>query len=171
MAFFERDGAGYRVEGHTAAVEAGEAWSVGYAIVLDGAWRTRRARVWGRSAAGPRAVTIEADGAGRWRVDGAAAPLLEGCLDLDLESSSLTNAFPVRRLGLAIGGRADAPAAYVRALDRGVGRLEQSYVRVEDGGGRARYDYASPSFDFACRLVYDEFGLALDYPGIAVRVG
>jgi hypothetical protein len=28
-----------------------------------------------------------------------------------------------------------------------------------------------PSFDFRTVLVYDEFGLVLAYPGIAVRVG
>jgi hypothetical protein len=29
----------------------------------------------------------------------------------------------------------------------------------------------APAFDFACRLTYDESGLVLDYPGIAVRAG
>jgi hypothetical protein len=38
-----------------------------------------------------------------------------------------------------------------------------------DEGRHRRYDYAALVFDFACRLVYDESGLALDYPGIAVR--
>jgi uncharacterized protein len=55
----------------------------------------------------------------------------------------------------------------VRAVDLTVERLEQTYVRLPDQG----YDYVAPVFDFACRLVYDESGLVLDYPGIAVRVG
>jgi hypothetical protein len=88
---------------------------------------------------------------------------------VDLESSSLTNAFPVRRLGLPPGGRAEAPAAYVRALDLHVDRLEQRYVRIDDGTGLERYDYASPAFDFRCELVYDQAGLVIDYPGIAAR--
>lgn len=171
VSFFHRtaDG-GHRIEGHTTAVEAGEAWSVKYRIELDGAWRTRRARAWGLSSSGPREVTLEADGAGHWHVDGAPAPHLDGCFDVDFESSSLTNAFPARRLGLAVGRGAAAPAAYVHALDLGVTRLEQHYARVPDEAGRTRYDYESPTFDFACRLVYDEFGLVLEYPGIAVRV-
>jgi uncharacterized protein len=74
-------------------------------------------------------------------------------------------------MGLHVGAEADAPAAYVRALDLSVLRLEQVYVRTTDESFRQRYDYASPAFDFACRLVYDESGLVLDYPGIAVRVG
>jgi hypothetical protein len=40
---------------------------------------------------------------------------LDGCLDADLESSAMTNAMPVRRLGLAVAARAAAPAAYFRA--------------------------------------------------------
>jgi hypothetical protein len=35
--------------------------------------------------------------------------------------------------------------------------------------GRQRYRYAAPAFGFTCTLVYDESGLVLDYPGIAVR--
>ena len=53
--------------------------------------------------------------------------------------------------------------------DLSVGRLDQDYVRSADEGRHLRYDYAAPVFDFACRLVYDESGLVLDYPGIAVR--
>jgi hypothetical protein len=40
-----------------------------------------------------------------------------------------------------------------------------------DEADRQRADYAAPVFDFACRLLYDESGLVLDYPGIAVRAG
>ena len=88
-----------------------------------------------------------------------------------IESSALTNAFPVRRLGLETGGPAEAPAAYVRAIDLRVERIEQRYVRLGDDGSRPRYRYRAPRFDFECELVYDEHGLVLDYPGIAVRAG
>ena len=81
----------------------------------------------------------------------------------------MTNALPVHRMGLPAGARAAAPAAYVRALDLSSGRLDQDYVRAADESGRQRYDYTAPAFGFACRLVYDESGLVLDYPGIAVR--
>jgi hypothetical protein len=29
----------------------------------------------------------------------------------------------------------------------------------------------APAFDLSCQLVYDAYGLVVDYPGIAVRVG
>ena len=81
----------------------------------------------------------------------------------------MTNALPIHRMGLRVGARASAPAAYVRAVDLSVERLEQDYVRSADENHHQHYDYAAPVFGFACRLVYDESGLVLDYPGIAVR--
>ncbi|MFC7590003.1 putative glycolipid-binding domain-containing protein [Nonomuraea antimicrobica] len=160
---------GYRVEGCTTAVEDRLSWIVEYAIDVDAAWRTRRARVTSRSASGRRRTLIEADGDGHWWIDGAHAPDLDGCLDVDLESSAMTNTFPVHRLGLAVGADADAPAAFVRALDLGVERIDQHYTRVPGESGRLEYDYSSPVFDFHCRLVFDESGLVMDYPGLAAR--
>src|SRR5947199_489737 len=101
-------------EGDSAAVEAGDAWTVHYAIDLDDGSVTKRARATGRSSSGHHEVELEADGKGHWRVDGRPAAHLYGCLDVDLEASCLTNAFPVHRLCLEVGQAADAPAAYVR---------------------------------------------------------
>jgi hypothetical protein len=161
---------GLRFDGHSTGVEDGQAWSVRYTIVVDDDWRTRRARVVSRSAMGTRELEMTRDGAEGWLVNRAPAPHVEGCLDVDLEASAFTNAFPVRRLGLAQGESAQAPAAYVRAPELRVERLEQSYRRLDDDGAHSRYDYASPQFDFEALLVYDEHGFVLDYPGIAVRV-
>jgi hypothetical protein len=169
VVFFRADRRGWHLDGDSAAVEDGKAWTVSYAIVTSREWVTQSARVSGRTSAGQRERVLAADGAGRWRIDGAPAPYLDGCLDVDLESSSLTNAFPVRRLGLQIGEEAQAPAAYVRAPDLSVERLEQRYVRLEDDGQRQCYHYAAPRFDFECRIRYDECGLVVEYPGIAVR--
>lgn len=169
-AFLRSEGRGYRLEGHTSAVEERQAWAVSYAISIDARWVTRRALVRGRWLRGDSDVHLEADGSGRWRVNGAEVPGLEGCLDVDLESSSCTNTMPVHRLGLEIGQSAEAPAAYVRALDLGVERLEQRYTRLEDDSSGHRYQYRSSTFDFECILVYDAAGLVVEYPGIATRV-
>ena len=169
VACFQPAGRGYRIDGCTTAVQDGQAWVVSYAIRLDQTWTTRSARITGRSAAGIRRARLEADGLGRWRVDGQVASSLDGCLDVDLESSAMTNALPVHRMGLPAGARASAPAAYVRAGDLSVERLEQDYLRTADQGSWQCYDYAAPAFDFACRLIYDESGLVLDYRGIAIR--
>jgi hypothetical protein len=169
VVFLDTAGDGYRFVGHTAAVEDGQAWAVDYAISLDSNWLTTNALVRGRSASGEHEVVLDADGAGGWTVNGEQAPDLDGCLDVDLEASSFTNAFPVHRLGLQVGEESRAPAAYVRAVGLGVERLEQRYARKPDDGAGQRYYYTSPAFAFEAELIYDEAGLVIDYPGIARR--
>ena len=171
VVYFSARGDGCRIEGWTTAIEDGATWAVEYLIDADAAWATRRAQIRGRSAEGFRATLLEADGAGHWLVDGEPAPHLDGCLDVDLEASAMTNALPMRRMVLLVGAAAAAPAAYVRAVGLAVERLEQTYARATDQDTSQRYDYTAPAFDFRCRLVYDQFGLVLDYPGIAIRAG
>jgi uncharacterized protein len=161
---------GYQFEGHSVGVEEGEAWSISYTLDLDAGWTARSGHVRGHSRMDAHEVKLEADGSGGWLVNGEPATQLGGCPDIDLEGSAFTNALPVHRVGLAVGASADAPAAYVRAQDLSVERLEQRYRRISNEGERSRYDYESPAFDTRCVLVYDESGLVLDYPGIAVRV-
>jgi uncharacterized protein len=163
--FAHREPNGYRLEGHSTGVEEGELWGIRYDLLVDDRWATRTAVVLGRSTQGAFETRLEGDGDGHWLVDGVPTPGLAGCLDVDLEASACTNCLPVRRLALAVGERAEAPAAYVRAADLRVERLAQSYLRLDSG----RYDYASPDHGFRAVLVYDEHGLVLDYPGIAVR--
>ena len=102
------------------------------------------------------AVVLESDGEGHWRVNERSRPDLDGCVDVDLEGSAFTNAFPVAR------GATDAPAAWVR-LDLSVERLEQTYARA----GERTYDYESPGF--RSRLVFGADGIVVEYPGIATR--
>jgi uncharacterized protein len=168
VAFFRHDESGYRILGDTTAVEGGRPWAVRYDITLDRGWLTRRASVRGRSARGETRRRVERDDRGRWLVDGVRRPDLDGCVDVDLESSAMTNTIPVHRLALAVGSSARAPAAYVRADGLRVERLEQGYERVTSDSGHA-YAYEAPAFSFACRLDSDAAGLVVSYPGIAVR--
>jgi len=157
-----RDDLGFR--GHTSAVEAGQAYAVHYEISFDARWRTREVTVHNDTAGGPRSVALVSDGEGSWTVDGRSAPQLDGLYDVDLEASACTNTLPVHRLDLRQGEIVHAPAAYVRALDLQVGRLDQTYRHLDDH----RFDYRSEG-GFSAVLVYDEHGLVVDYPGIARR--
>jgi hypothetical protein len=163
---FEARDDGTAITGQCALVVEGVPLGVRYAIELDPAWRTRRAHVRARTPAGEHETLLETDGAGCWSVDGAAAPRLDGILDVDLEASAMTNAFPVRRMRLERGVATAAPAAWVRAHDLSVERLEQTYTRR---GARA-FDYAAVELDFRVRLSYDDAGLVEMYPEIARRV-
>jgi len=169
VVYFAARGDGWHIEGWTTAIEDGATWAVEYAIEVDAAWATRSARIRGRSAGGFSSALLEADGTGHWLAGGKPARHLDGCLDVDLAASAMTNALPVRRMALPVATAAAAPAAYIRAVGLAVERLEQTYARTTDQATCQRYDYTAPAFDFGARLVCDQAGLVPGYPGIAVR--
>lgn len=167
---FSRVGGGWSAAGCTTAIEGGAAWWVEYDIELDASFVTRRATIAARIGPNPvSSILVEADGSGSWLVDGHPAPQLSGCLDVDLESSAMTNALPMRRMSLEVGDAARAPAVYVRVRGLNVERLEQHYLRRPNEGPGTSYDYEAAAFEFACRIDYDQSGLVVTYPGIAER--
>lgn len=159
---------GFLFEGGAAAVEDGVPWTVQYRVAVDQAWRTTRVEATGVSPTGHRRLSAEVRG-GRWWVDGVERPDLDGCVDVDLEASLVTNTLPVHRLDLHSPDLVDAPAAFIRAADLGVERIEQGYRCTGRDAGRIVVDYASPTFDVACTLVLDGSGLVVDYPGLGRR--
>ncbi|MFI0485963.1 putative glycolipid-binding domain-containing protein [Actinomadura sp. 9N215] len=92
---------------------------------------------------GGRPLALDEAPDGRWPIHDRHDPRLNGCVDVNLESSAMTNALPVHRLHLNVDETADAPAVYVRAADLTVDRLEQSYARLPDTAGRQSYAYAT----------------------------
>lgn len=169
VAFFEVLSDGHRVVGHTTAHESSALWSVGYDVTVDQSWRTTAVHAASLSAAGRGELTLTCDSTGRWTANGELRPELDGCADVDLESSAVTNTLPLHRLDLIEGVGVDVPAAFVRADDLRVERLEQRYTLIEAGPEQLLLHYESSTFDFACDLRYDGSGLVVEYPGIADR--
>lgn len=169
VVFFHRGEDGHRLVGHTTANEESALWSVGYDVRVDAAWRTIAVHATTLAAAGDRTVTLTRDADDRWAVDGESRPDLDGCADVDFESSAVTNTLPIHRLDLIEGQPFDVSSAFVRADDLRVERLEQTYTLVARSAERLTFHYESPTFDFVCDLVSDAAGLIVDYPGIAAR--
>ncbi|MCH1865158.1 putative glycolipid-binding domain-containing protein [Nocardioides sp. CFH 31398] len=158
---------GPRLRGVTTAVEDGVGWSVGYELDVADDWSVRRAEVRSLTADGEARLVLERD-AGGWSVDGVRRPDLAGLVDVDLESSAVTNTLPVHRLEPGRGTPTPAPALFVRATTLAVEVLEQTYTALDDTG--LAFAYAAPRFGVACTLTYDRHGLVVDYPDLATRV-
>jgi hypothetical protein len=137
-----------------------------YEISCDSGWLTRAAHVEIVDDAGRRAIELTAAN-GRWRVDGAEAPHLDGCLDIDLGWSPSTNTLPIRRLNIPIGGRSGIlTMAWVRFPQLTVEPMRQEYERIAE----RQYVYTSRDGSFRATVEVDGEGVVVDYEGIWRKV-
>lgn len=169
VAFLHGEGGGCRITGQTSAREGSALWSVGYEVTLDSAWRTVAVHAWSLAATGVHEVVMCRDAGDRWTVNGQRRPELDGCADVDFESSAVTNTLPLHRLEFVEGVGIAVPAAFVRAANLRVERLEQTYTLTAVTSAGPSFHYEASTFDFECDLEYDPAGLVVEYPGIAVR--
>jgi uncharacterized protein len=166
VARFEKTRDGVVVYGSSVGSEGGKPWAIRYSIELDASWCTRRATI---ESDGSKPLKIRSNGGGRWTIDGERLARLDGCLDLDLEASLVTNMAPAHRLSLRVGQSSAAPAVYVRTKNLKVERLEQTYARIPDANDRVVFDYESPRFSYRADLQFARDGLVVVYPHIGVR--
>lgn len=148
---------GIDLSGSVAGVLDGTPFRVDYAIACDADWLTRSVRVndW-LGTAPPRQRDIRCE-AGRWTIDGAAAPALDGATDIDLGFSPSTNTLPIRRLGLEVGASAVIRTAWLRFPDFDIVCGEQRYART------AKNVYRYESGAYAADIAIDDAGLVTDY--------
>ncbi|MFG2989241.1 putative glycolipid-binding domain-containing protein [Streptomyces sp. NPDC048257] len=152
---------------------------VTYTLDTGDDYVTSRLRVSVDTAGGTRTVDLRND-AGRWTVDGAYRPDLDGALDCDLGLCPLTNTMPVLRHDLhrGTGGGGSGPhdflMAWVSVPDLAVSANRQTYTPLAPdgqgvGGPRAsRVRYSSG--EFQSDIEFDERGLVLDYPELATAL-
>lgn len=162
--------AGLEAHGHEIAAERSRSWSVTFAVRLGPDWRTLAAWARVQDGDGEREVRLDRDARDAWRVNGNPTPQLDGCLDVDVAATPLTNTFPIRRLMLPVGGSRDISAAWIRVPQLDVRRLDQRYTRLEAEEGVDRYEYRSLLSDRAWSLTVDPDGVVIDYAGFAHRV-
>jgi uncharacterized protein len=157
------------IAGGTSMVEKGEAYVVRYAVRLDSDWITRQVDASAETPGGPVEIAAFRSGGGRWIVNGAERPDLDGCVDVDFESSLVTNTIPIHRLRTNGGEPFQAPAAFVNGHDLGVTRLEQTYEYAGRSADGHLYRYDSATYRFQAQLTYDEAGVIREYPGLGRR--
>jgi len=150
----------------------GQPLRVTYPLDCDAEWRVRELQMSGESeAVGERAIRLYADAAGNWKDDkGQPLDALQGCTDVDIMLTPLTNTLPIRRLQLAPGESREISVVYIAAPDLSVRPFRQRYTRLDDADGGQRYRYESLDSGFTVVLPVDDDGFVVDYPGIWRRV-
>lgn len=179
---------GLRARGTALAVDP-IAYTARYDLRTEPDWATVAFEVSAEGAGWGRTLRLESDG-GRWRATateqgdlnaaltaaghaGAGLPGAEdpdrfyGAFDVDLTGSPLTNALPIRRLGLLSAEPGVAhriSVAWVLLPSLEVIQADQIYTAT--GGGRVRFANET----FSADLTLDQDGFVLDYPGLARRM-
>lgn len=152
---------GWTLAGTAVFAHEGQPCRLDYRIACDEAWRTRSAEVRGWVGDVDVDVTIEVDGRGGWRLNGAECPQVEGCIDVDLNFSPSTNLLPIRRLSLAVGAESEVRAAWLRFPSFTLEPLPQVYRRLSEDV----YRYESAGRAFVRDLTVDAAGFIALYPG------
>ena len=152
-----------RVDGLAVVVLDERPLRVSYRVTCDTGWRTKRltVAVSEPGLAATNRLELRADGAGNWTdaLTQRPMPELDGCVDVDLTITPLTNTLPIRRLGLSPGMSRDLRVAYVEIPDLKVRAVMQRYTCT------TRDEYLYESGSFRASLPVDEHGLVVDYPG------
>ena len=136
-----------------------------FRVDLDAGWRTTHVDAAVVDATGERRLVLTAEG-GRWTRNGVPAPELDGCTDVDVAATPLTNTFPIRRLAhLGTGERQTLAVAWIDVPSLAVTRVEQTYTRLAE----RRWRYEDDDHG-AFELTVDDDGIVVDYEGFATRV-
>ncbi len=155
--------------------------TVRYQLQCDSGWRFTDLTISVTDAAGDRRLVLAARD-GRWQANGQPRPDLDGCTDIDLSCTPLTNTLPIRRLDWSAPRQHDLRVAYVSVPGLGVRKAEQRYTLLTPPGRQVtgQRDQAAPvwadtvfcyqSGTYRADLPVDSDGLVIDYPGGWQRV-
>lgn len=156
---------GWEIDGRYVGRHEGRAVAADYKLMLDAHWVTVRLdAAWGIGPA-RRVLTLDRLGT-RWHVDGTPRPDLDGCIDVDIRWTPLTNSLPIRRLALPENASREIAVAWVGEGDLTVGKQAQRYTRT----GTAAYRFEALDSGFAADLGVDGDGLVIDYPALFRRL-
>jgi len=160
---------GFRADGRIVLAE-GKLTSVRYTLECDPDWQVRRVSVVQDAASGRQALELTSDAAGHWAVDGSVRPDLDGCTDIDISQTPLTNTLPIRRLPWLPGQQRDLAVVYVRLPELTAEPVAQRYTLLSRDAisGDAVYRYESGTF--CADLPADADGFVVDYPGLWRRL-
>lgn len=141
-----------------------------YRVECDTDWRVTSLTIQITSATCTKTVDLAAAGDGHWLADGQPAPELDGCTDVDIGCTPLTNTLPIRRLSWSPGQAHDIDVVYVSVPSLDVRPARQRYTLLarDDMSNEALFRYESGSF--TADLPVDADGFVTDYPGLWRRV-
>ncbi|WP_243373124.1 putative glycolipid-binding domain-containing protein [Microvirga solisilvae] len=135
-----------------------------YRLKVDSSWRTRALQV--RTTSG-HDLDLESNGQGGWTENGKPRPDLQGCIDVDIQATPLTNTLPIRRLEWQAGQAVEIRLCYIALPDLAISAQDQRYTALTPG---SLFRFGSLENGFTADLPVDEDGFIRDYPGLFRRL-
>jgi uncharacterized protein len=157
------DASGFRADSQLVMAEDRPV-RVSYLLECDARWQFTALAISVTDSDAERTLVLRATADRRWQSDGSSRPDLDGCIDIDIDCTPLTNTLPIRRLTWAPGEARDLTMAYVSVPSLTVRPVGQRYTELSPG--LFRYESGS----FRTELPVDEAGFVLDYPSYWSRV-
>lgn len=145
--------------------QEGTPFGLAYRLRVDSDWRTRAVHL--QTTAG-RSLDLESNGQGTWTESGKPRPELQGCIDVDIQATPVTNTLPIRRLAWTAGQSVDLRLCYITVPELEVSARAQRYTALKPG---SLYRFESLESGFTADLPVDEDGFVGDYPGLFRRRG
>lgn len=148
--------------------EDGEPFRLAYRLRWDDTGMLQHAELEALKGLQHRSLSLKADGRGRWwNSRGEYIAQLDGCIDIDIWPTPLTNSFPIWRSQLSIGQRQEYRMAWVSAPNLSVEAKPQAYTRLEE---RLYLFESLDGSGFKAKLPVDDNGFVTDYPELFRRV-
>lgn len=158
------DGEGWYLDGAAIFLHEHQPCRLEYLIQCGMDWQTEFVSVDGWVGDEVVEIEIEVNKGDVWLLNGDEITSVQGCIDIDLNFSPVTNLLPLRRLDLAVGESQTVRAAWLRfpsfeleALDQIYTRIDETTVRYESGG------------KFAAEFTVNDAGLVINYPEIWIN--
>ncbi|MCG7392193.1 putative glycolipid-binding domain-containing protein [Microvirga sp. ACRRW] len=155
---------GLAISGVVIGKEEEAKFGLHYRLRVDSSWRTRSVHL--QTTAG-HVLDLESNGQGAWIENGKPRPELQGCIDVDIQATPLTNTLPIRRLEWQAGQSTDIRLCYIAMPDLSVSARDQRYTAIEPG---SLYRFESLESGFTADLPVDEDGFVRDYPELFRRL-
>jgi hypothetical protein len=154
------DDDGWYLDGSSIFLHGESPCRLEYLIECDTEWRTTAATIdgWVGDDVIAREILVSEDGV--WYLDDDEIKAVEGCVDLDLNFSPITNVLPIQRLDLKNGESKSVSAAWLKFPSFELERLDQTYSRLDE----STIKYESRGGEFSRSLTVNGNGLVLDYP-------
>lgn len=134
-------------------------YRVEYTIELNTSWEIRNCQIKVQLDDEIKIVKLQCDNS-KWLIDERHCPEFDGCIDIDIPLTPLTNSLPINRLNLLENEEAVINVIYIDLLEHNIRFVKQKYRRISE----LKYRYENIPNDFEAEVTVDEDGYVVDYP-------